>query len=139
GKTTLEGRFYAETGSADLSCEDPSCWTWISADAGNYVRMRLLRNQPAAPQLQFYQDAAVEMIGADGADVSFNGASVQTGDQVDFFYTYSDAVPYGFASGLLPLTDDVWSHFGVKCDMGSFKIDTGVITYKKADVPGPDP
>jgi hypothetical protein len=136
GTTPMNGHFYAETGSAPMACADASCWTWQPAGVGDYVRMRLSRLQPSAPMLEFYQDAAVSLLTSDESNVAFSGVPAQNADQIDFFYTFSDTVPYGNAPALASLTDDVWTHFGVKCEMGGFQIETPTV-YEKSDIPSP--
>jgi hypothetical protein len=133
GKTSFDGRFLAEIGRAPLSCEDPSCWTWDSLNFGEAMLMRLTRRQPSAPDLQFHQDMLVEMPGPDGANVSVSGTPIQDEDAIEFFATLSEGKPSGYSETLVPLTDEVWTGFGIKCELGGFRIDTGTTYEMKRD------
>ncbi|HSA58557.1 MAG TPA: hypothetical protein VLJ37_02610 [bacterium] len=135
GKTSFDGRFYAEIGSADLSCEDPSCWTWGPVNFGDVLMMRLTRLQTAAPALTFHQDAVATLPEADGANVAVAGVPIQDEDAIEFYATLSEAKPEGYSETLVPLTDEVWTKFGIKCEMGGFRIDTGVTYERRTDVP----
>lgn len=130
GKASLNGRFYAEIGSAPLSCEDTSCWTWEPIGFGDAFLMRLTRLQPSAPALQFHQDMISELTGEDGANLMVTGTPVKNEDVIEFYATLSEARPEGYSETLVPLTDDVWTKFGIKCEMGGFRIDTGT-TYER--------
>ncbi len=135
GKTSFDGRFYAEIGAADLSCEDPSCWTWQPINFGDVLLMRLTRLQPSAPALQFHQDTIAELPGADGANVTISGTPIKDEDAIEFYATLSEVKPEGYSESLVSLTDEVWTKFGIKCELGGFRLDTGMTYEKKTDVP----
>jgi len=128
-KSVFDGRFYAEIGSAPIECEESSCWTWESLSLGDVLLMRLSRLQSSAPALVFHKDTIVELPGADGANFGISGVLVKDEDTIEFYATLSESKPEGYSETLVPLTDTVWTQFGIKCEMGGFRIDTGT-TYE---------
>jgi hypothetical protein len=134
GKAAFSGRFRAEIGRAPMECMDPSCWEWETVNYGDVVMMRLLRLQPSAPALTFHRDATTFLTETeDGANFAVNDIPIQDEDVIDFFATLSETRPEGYSETLVPLTDDVWTGFGIKCEMGGFRIDTGTAYEMKKD------